>query len=249
MPRPDDKFGPLLSVAVRSVLAMDMLLLAGLWLDAEAWGEVVPELERRGHRAVPLTLPGQGAEPADATLDDLRAAVVAAVDEMPGPVIVVGHSASCTLAWLAADARPDKVVRAVLVGGFPTSEDDPYFSFIEPVDGWVRFPGWEAFAGADSDDLDEETQRRVEAAAIPVPEALATARVHYADERRFDVPVTMVCPEYSAEQARQWVESGEAGDELRRVATLDYVDIDSGHWPMFSQPGELAAVLDEVARG
>ena len=39
---------------------MDIVLLAGLWLDGSAWDAVVPELDRLGHRARPLTLPGQG---------------------------------------------------------------------------------------------------------------------------------------------------------------------------------------------
>src|SRR5258708_1223307 len=41
-------------------LIMDVLLIAGLWLDQSAWDEVAPALEALGHRAVPLTLPGQG---------------------------------------------------------------------------------------------------------------------------------------------------------------------------------------------
>jgi len=39
---------------------MDILLIAGLWLDGSAWDDVVPTLEALGHRPVPLTLPGQG---------------------------------------------------------------------------------------------------------------------------------------------------------------------------------------------
>ena len=39
---------------------MDIILIAGMWLDGSAWDGVVPELERLGHRPAPLTLPGQG---------------------------------------------------------------------------------------------------------------------------------------------------------------------------------------------
>ena len=38
--------------------------------------------------------------------------LLAAVDAAACKVVVVGHSAACTLAWMAADARPDKVARA-----------------------------------------------------------------------------------------------------------------------------------------
>jgi pimeloyl-ACP methyl ester carboxylesterase len=86
---------------------MDILLIAGLWLDGSAWRDVAAELEALGHRPVPLTLPGQGDGTTSATLDDQVAAVVAAVDSSSGRPMVVGPSAACTLAWLAADARPD----------------------------------------------------------------------------------------------------------------------------------------------
>ena len=39
---------------------MDIVLIAGLWLDGSAWDDVLPELERLGHRGIPVTLPGQG---------------------------------------------------------------------------------------------------------------------------------------------------------------------------------------------
>jgi len=47
-------------------------------------------------------------------------------------------------------------------------------------------------------------------------------------------------------QARQWVEGGEV-PELSQARHLDYVNIDSGHWPMFSRPTELATLLAQVA--
>jgi pimeloyl-ACP methyl ester carboxylesterase len=85
---------------------MDILLIAGLWLDASVWDKVAAELETLGHRGVPVTLPGQGDGNASATLADQTRAVVAAVDAAAGRPIVVGHSAASGLAWLAADARP-----------------------------------------------------------------------------------------------------------------------------------------------
>lgn len=225
---------------------MDIVLIAGMWLDATAWDDVVPELERQGHRPVALTLPGQGDGDTTATYDDQVAAVVAAVDAADGPVLVVGHSAAAALAWQAADARVDAVGGVVLVGGMPTPDGEAYFGFFEPVDGVVAFPGWEPFEGPDSDDLSEEVKAAVAARAIAVPAAVTQGVVRLSDERRRDVPVTMVCPEYSPEQARAWVAAGDV-PELATATRLDYVDIDSGHWPMFSKPVELARIIDDLA--
>lgn len=225
---------------------MDILLIAGLWLDGSAWDDVAAALDRLGHRAVPLTLPGQGAEPRSATLDDQVAAVLAAVDAARGKPMVVGHSAAATLAWVAADARPEKVATVVLIGGFPTADGKLYADFFECRDGVVPFPGWEPFEGPDAADLDEAARARIASAAIPVPEAVATGVVRLADERRFDVPVVLICPEFTPAQAREWIDAGEV-PELARTKHLSFVDIDSGHWPMVTRPDELARLIAAAA--
>ena len=225
---------------------MDVLLIAGLWLDGSAWDDVVPALEALGHRPVPLTLPGQGDGSASATLDDQVAAVLATIDSASGGLMVVGHSAACTLAWLAADARPEKVAKVALIGGFPSTDGEPYADFFEPKDGVMPFPGWSTFEGPDSADLDEEKRRNIASAAIPVPEGVTKGVVRLADERRFDVPVVLLCPEFTPVQAQEWIDAGEV-PELAKAKHLDFVDIGSGHWPMFSHPIELARLLAAAA--
>src|SRR5919112_1516096 len=221
---------------------MEILLIAGLWLDGSVWNDVAAELERLGHHPVPLTLPGQGDGSASATLDDQVAAVLAAVDAAPGRPMVVGHSAASTLAWLAADARPEKVAKVVLIGGFPSSGGEHYAGLFRGTGGVMAFPGWGSFEGADSADLDEEARRTFESAVIPVPEGVAKGVVRLTDDRRFDVPVVLVCPEFSPAPAREWIDASEI-PELARAKHVDLVDIDSGHWPMITRPAELARLL------
>ncbi|WP_182376905.1 alpha/beta hydrolase [Nocardioides sp. WS12] len=221
---------------------MDIVLIAGMWLDGSAWDAVVPELEKLGHRPIPLTLPGQGDGNADATYDDQVAAVVAAVDAADGPALVVGHSAACALAWAAVDTRPEQVAHVALIGGMPRQDGEKYFGFFEPVDGVVPFPGWEPFAGPDSDDIPDDMKATVAAGAIAVPAAITQGIVRLTDERRYDVPVTLVCPEFSPAEAKEWLESGDI-PALTKATRLDFADIDSGHWPMFTKPAELAGIL------
>jgi pimeloyl-ACP methyl ester carboxylesterase len=221
---------------------MEILLVAGLWLDGSIWTDVGSELEKLGHRPVPLTLPGQGDGSVSATLDDQVAAVLGAVDSAAETPMVVGHSAAGTLAWLAADARPEKVATVVLIGGFPSADGEPYADLFEITDGVMPFPGWGPFDGPDSADLDGEARRTIAAAAIPVPEEVAKGTVRLTDERRFDVPVVLVCPEFTPAQAREWIDAGEV-PELAKAKRLELVDIDSGHWPMVSKPAELARLL------
>ncbi len=226
---------------------MDIVLVAGLWLDASAWDDVLPELEARGHRGIALTLPGQGDGATAATYADQVAAVLAAVDAADGAPLVVGHSAACTLAWAAADQRPDAITGVALVGGFPSTEGEKYADFFEPVDGAMPFPGWEKFEGPDSDDMSEELKSDLLGRMIPVPVGVARGEVHWTSEARHDVPLTLVCPEFSPAEAQQWIDGGDV-PELASANALELVDIASGHWPMFTQPAALAALLDDATR-
>ncbi len=227
---------------------MDIVLIGGLWLGGSVWDEVVSALEPLGHRALPVTLPGQGAGSASATLADQLAAVLAVLDSASGKPMVVGHSAACTLAWLATDARPEKVAKVALIGGFPTADGGLYADFFEITDGVMPFPGWGPFEGPDSADLDEATRQAIVSAMIPVPEGVARGVVHLTDPRRYDVPVVLVCPEFSPAQAREWIGAGDV-PELAKAKHLEFVDIDSGHWPMVSQPTVLAQLLAAAAQG
>jgi len=225
---------------------MDILLIAGLWLDGSVWDKVAAQLEARGHHAVPVTLPGQGDGKTSATLADQSAAVVAAVDAAAGRPMVVGHSAASTLAWLAADARPAKISKVAMIGGFPSSDGEPFFGGFPVQDGAMPFPGWGEFEGPDSADLDDAAKQAMAAAAIPVPEGVIRGVVRLADERRYDVPVVLICPEFSPAQAREWIGNGEV-PELAKSKNVSYADIDSGHWPMISAPAELADLLAQLA--
>jgi pimeloyl-ACP methyl ester carboxylesterase len=225
---------------------MHLILLAGLWLEASVWNATAAALRGLGHHPVAVTLPGQGDGAPAATLQHQVDAVLAAVDASPGPPVVVGHSAACTLAWIAADARPERVRAVVLVGGFPGSDGDAYADLFPVTEGVMPFPGWEPFEGPDSADLDDAARARFAAGAVPVPEAVARGVVHLRDARRFDVPVVLVCPEFTPAQAAEWIAAGEV-PELARAASLELVDLATGHWPMISAPAELARVLHAAA--
>jgi len=225
---------------------MDIILIPGMWLTGSVWAETAAELERLGHRPVALTLPGLGDGRADATLEDQLAATLAAVDAADRP-LVIGHSAATGLAWLAADRRPDRIAGVGLLGGFPPADGETYFTAFPVVDGAVPFPGWEPFEGPDTADLDQAARDRLAADAVPVPAGVTQGIVRLTDDRRYDVRVAMICPEYSPDDAKEWVASGDL-PELAAARRVDYVDLDSGHWPMTSCPAELARVLDSIAR-
>ncbi len=221
---------------------MDVLLISGLWLPSSIWSDVVDALETLGHRGRPVPLPGVDDGSTSATLEDQVAAVLGAVDAADRP-LVVGHSAACTLAWIAADRRPGGIAGVALVGGFPAPDGEPYADFFPLSDGVMPFPGWDPFEGPDTRDLDDADRDRIAAMTVPVPGGVATGVVRLHDDRRFDTPVVMICPEYDTEQARSWVDGGDV-PELANANRVSYLDLDSGHWPMFSCPTELVGLID-----
>jgi pimeloyl-ACP methyl ester carboxylesterase len=224
---------------------MDIILIAGLWLRRSIWADVGSELEGRGHRPLPVALPGVDDASTTATLADQVAAVLSVVDDADQP-LVVGHSAACTLAWMVADQRPDAIDGVVLVGGFPSSDGEAYADFFPTVDGVMVFPGWTPFEGPDAADLGDTQRDRMASMTVPVPEGVSKGVVRLSDDRRFGVPVVMVCPEYGPEDAEAWIDAGDI-PELSRARDVSFVDIDSGHWPMVTQPAELARILDDLA--
>lgn len=227
----------------------DIVLVPGLWLDGTTWEAVVPVLERAGHRAFPHTPPGLHAQDTDCSgigLQDHVDAVVESLDAAAAPVVLVGHSIGAGVVHAAADARPDRVARLVLIGGFPGSDGSPLAEGFATEGADLPFPGWDAMDDADVRDLDDAARAAVEAGMRPSPARLMTDVLHLTDDRRHQVPVTLICPEFTPDQARAWVASGDV-PELAAAADVEYVDLDSGHWPQVTRPDELAALIAAAA--
>lgn len=237
---------------------MNIILVPGLWLNASCWDAVTPTLEQAGHRVQALTLPGMASVDTDRsgiTLADHVGAVVAALDASGDtstePVLLVAHSAGCGIGHAALDARPEAVARVVHVGGFPAVSGLPLLPGLPATDGEVPMPDWvELGEEANIVDFDPEALRAFYAAAIPVPEAVLTDVVRLSDERRYAVPVTMVCPEYTVADLRSWLAAGEANlSELAGIHDVSYVDLPGGHWPQLTQPDKLAEIILAAVTG
>jgi pimeloyl-ACP methyl ester carboxylesterase len=229
---------------------MDIILIPGFWLDASSWDEVVPALRQAGHRVQALTLPGMESKDADRseiTLRDHVDAVVEVIDST-GPadanVVLVGHSGGGAIAHAAADARPGRVARVIYVDSFPLGEGGLINDELPVENGEVPLPDWSLFEKEDLVDLDDDLRAAFRARAIPTPVHVTSDLQRLSDERRYDVPATVIACEFSSAQLREWMaQDHPALRELAKVRDVGYVDLPTGHWPQFTKPGELGQAI------
>ena len=226
---------------------MDIILIPGLWLDGSSWEQVVPILEEAGHRTHVLTLPGMESADADRskiTRRDQVNAVVDAIDAAGREVVLVGHSAGGAMAHGAVDARPGRVAHVVYVGGFPIGDGGTDPGGYPAVNGEVPLPDWSGFDTADLAGLDDKALAGFRERAIPSPEGATRDPQQLSDERRYDVPVTVICTEFTSDTLRGWIARDLAPvREFTRIRDVTYVDLPTGHWPQFTRPEDLAGVI------
>jgi pimeloyl-ACP methyl ester carboxylesterase len=233
---------------------MDIILIPGLWLNGSSWDEVVPVLEQAGHRTHPLTLPGMESKDADRseiTLRDHVNAVVEVIDSFNpagGQVVLVGHSGGGAIAHAAADARPDRVARVVYVDSWPLGAGGVINDELPAENGEVPLPDWSLFEEEDLVDLDPGLRAAFREHAIPSPGHVTSDPQQLFDERRYDVPVTVIACEFSSATIRGWMEQDQpAMRELAKIREVDYIDLPTGHWPQFTRPEDLGrAILASV---
>ncbi|MGA3489923.1 alpha/beta fold hydrolase [Micromonosporaceae bacterium DT55] len=225
-----------------------ILLIPGHWLGAWAWDEVLEHLASLGHRAIPLTLPGLDETDTDRmtkTLDEQVAAIEEAATDSSGPVVIVAHSGANAPVSLLLDRHPELVSRVIWVDSGPaTSGVASAPDFPADMEG-LSLPPFERLAeqasieGLSADALDRFRER-----AVSEPGTVIRQIVHLTNDARFDVPTTFVCCSMPSSQVMELVKAGHPMfAEVADLKSVDYVDLPTGHWPMWSRPSDLAHIL------
>jgi len=225
-----------------------IILVPGYWLGAWAWDEVAAALRPDGYDVRALTLPGLEAADADRsaiTQLDHVAAICDAVRAAPAPVVLAVHSASGFAGYAASDRVPERIAAMVYVDSGPgKGASDAEFSGVE-----FPLPSAEKLAEEENlDGLSDEQLATLRRRAVPVPGGVLREAIELRNVARLDIPTTVICTGYSSEQYQDAVKEGYAWVAgFRELRDVTWVDLPTSHWPMWSRPRELAAIIGDVA--
>ncbi|MEU3303654.1 alpha/beta fold hydrolase [Streptomyces sp. NPDC006678] len=228
----------------------NFVLVAGAWLGAWAWDEVVPELRAAGHAGHPLTLSGlaekQGAPAGQQTH------VQGIVEEVERrdlrDVVLVGHSYAGIPVGQAAERIGERLARVVFVDSNVPADGESFVSAWPDgramVEASIDKNGgfWAPLTAAEFEGqgLTDEQIARIVGGSTPHPGATLTE------------PAVLARPlgELPATYIKCLLDGDEPSPDvvaLLRGESWRLVEMDTGHWPMFSQPRRLAQILLEAA--
>ena len=226
-----------------------IILVPGFWLGAWAWDEVAAALRLDGHDVTALTLPGLESADADrsaVTLSDHVEAICDAVRAAGAPVVLAVHSGTGFAGYAASDRLPELIAAMVYVDSAPgKGAIDPDFAGVEkPLPTRAELEDEENLTGLSEAQLETFRQR-----AVPEPGGILREAAVLANDARLDIPTTVICTGFSSEQVKDAVQQGYAWlGGLTELRDITWVDLPTSHWPMWSRPTELAAILGDVAK-
>ena len=226
-----------------------IVLVPGFWLGAWAWDEVARLLRADGHDVTALTLPGLDAEDIDrssVTLADHVDAICEAVTAARYPVVLAVHSGAAFPGYAVTDRLPERIAAMVYVDTAPAAGPlNPDLVALEvPLPPLAELAKEENLDGLSGQQL-EAFERR----AVPEPGGAIREGSVLVNDARLAVSTTIVCTGFSSEQFKAALADGYAWlAGLAELRNVTYVDLPTSHWPMWSRPKDLAAVIGDIAR-
>lgn len=97
------------------------ILIHGSYHGAWNWHKVVPILEKNGHKAIPLDMPGHGIDKQKlhtVTFDDCVNKIVSAIRKIDGKVILLAHSRNGIVISQAAEQCPEKIEKLIYLASY-----------------------------------------------------------------------------------------------------------------------------------
>jgi pimeloyl-ACP methyl ester carboxylesterase len=252
------------SLAKKEVLRMaTYVLVGGGWLGGWCWQGVARRLRDEGHDAYPVTLTGLGervhlASP-EVDLDTHITDVVNLIEfEDLHDVVLLGHSYGGLVVTGAADKIPDRISQLVyldtgplpdgtaLIEIFPTEARRHIERQVEESGGGWRFPvppREELATFGSLEGLDDAQLELLRSRAVDQPFGTFTRPLRLENPAREALSKVGILCSFSLEEVQEMIASG--NPVFREMASPNwrFVELPTGHYPMFSRPDDLAAVL------
>ncbi|MBS1511889.1 MAG: alpha/beta fold hydrolase [Bacteroidetes bacterium] len=118
------------------------ILIHGSWHSAWNWHKVVPLIERNGHRAIAVDLPGMGRD--KTPVEEVRLAatvekICSLIDSIEGKVILLGHSKNGVIISQVAEYRPQKIDKLIYLAAYliPNGKTQREYSALD-TKGWLK---------------------------------------------------------------------------------------------------------------
>lgn len=243
------------------------VLVPGAWLGGWAWQPVARRLREAGHDVYPVTLTGLGERiHLGARNVDLETHINDVVNlinyEDLREVILVGHSYAGLVITGVSDRAPQRLGRLVYVDAGPAPDgtsmlDQQPPGVREQLEEAVRddgdgprlpMPEWEQLGqGASLEGLDDAKRRQMRARAVGQPFGSYTAALRLSNPARTTVQKVLITCSFSLDQVRQMIESGHPWFVELAGPEWSFLEVRTGHWPMFSEPQRLAEALKQLA--
>jgi pimeloyl-ACP methyl ester carboxylesterase len=229
--------------------AAPIILVPGFWLGAWAWDDVAARLRSDGHDVTALTLPGLDSTETDRssiTFTDHVNAILDALRAAPAPAVLAVHSATGFSGYAASDIAPERIAHMVYVDTAPGKPPlDPDFSDVEKPLDWESVSKEENLNG-----LSEEQLATFRGRAVPEPGAMLREGYDFTNDARRDIPSTIIATGFSAVDYQTYAKENPDWSFLAGIAelrNLSWVDLPTSHWPMWSKPAEITAIIGGIA--
>jgi pimeloyl-ACP methyl ester carboxylesterase len=175
-------------------------------------------------------------------------AICAAVEAAGRPVVLAVHSGTGFSGYAATDRVPERIAAMVYVDTAPgKGAVDPEFEGSEKPFNWDEIAEEENLDG-----LSEEQLQTFRERAVPEPGGVLRERVELTNDARRDIPSTIIATGFTAEAYQTYAKEHPEWAFLAGISDLRdiaWVDLPTSHWPMWSRPKELAAIIGDVAKG
>lgn len=231
------------------------VLIHGAWEESRIWDEVSPVLQQNGHAVTAVDMPGHGANSqliSDVTLAVYVEAVADTIRKLDDKVVLVGHSMAGAVISQVAELIPEKIERMIYVAAFllkdggsvlEAMQSDPRGELLPEM----NFPDDQSYASVSEATLRRVGFHDVEESVIErvlplMAEQQSTepfmAKVALSNDKFGSVPKSYIRTSIDKVTSTTLQDRMISNWEVESVHHLE-----SGHFPAFSVPQRLAALL------